>query len=208
MYVVCPLVEESEAVDALPAEQVYEDLKNRHLSDLRIELVHGKMKNADKDRVLETFRKGEADVLVSTTVIEVGVNVPNASVMVIENAERFGLAQLHQLRGRVGRGTDEAWCFLMAEPNERLKLLTSTNDGFKIAQRDMEIRGPGDLFGTRQSGTIVFGVGTMAGDTQLLKVVHDEARNLLKNRESEEAQAVISLAETAYMQKFREAALN
>ncbi|MBQ3575520.1 MAG: ATP-dependent DNA helicase RecG [Clostridia bacterium] len=208
VYVVCPLVEESEAVDALPAEQVYEDLKNTHLSDLRIELVHGKMKNADKDRVLETFRKGEADVLVSTTVIEVGVNVPNASVMVIENAERFGLAQLHQLRGRVGRGTDEAWCFLMAEPNERLKLLTSTNDGFKIAQRDMEIRGPGDLFGTRQSGTIVFGVGTMAGDTQLLKVVHDEARNLLKNRESEEAQAVISLAETAYMQKFRDAALN
>ena len=208
VYVVCPLVEESEAVDALPAEQVYENLRTRDLSDLRIELVHGRMKSADKDAVLERFRTGQADVLVSTTVIEVGVNVPNASVMVIENAERFGLAQLHQLRGRVGRGSDEAWCFLMAEPNERLKFLASTTDGFKIAQRDMELRGPGDLFGTRQSGTIVYGVGTMAGDTQLLKLVHDEARALLKNANDPDAQAVIRLAEAEYMQKFREAAIN
>ena len=208
VYVVCPLVEESEAVDARPAEQVYEDLRTRDLSDLRIELVHGRMKAADKDAVLEKFRCGEADVLVSTTVIEVGVNVPNASVMVIENAERFGLAQLHQLRGRVGRGSDEAWCFLMAEPNERLKFLSSTTDGFKIAQKDMEIRGPGDLFGTRQSGTIVVGVGTFAGDTQLLKTVHDEARELLRKPESEDAKAVIALAEAAYVQKFRDAALN
>ena len=208
VYVVCPLVEESEAVDALPAEQVYENLRTRDLSDLRIELVHGRMKSTDKDAVLERFRTGQADVLVSTTVIEVGVNVPNASVMVIENAERFGLAQLHQLRGRVGRGSDEAWCFLMAEPNERLKFLASTTDGFKIAQRDMELRGPGDLFGTRQSGTIVYGVGTMAGDTQLLKLVHDEARALLKNAGDPDAQAVIRLAEAEYMQKFREAAIN
>ena len=208
VYVVCPLVEESEAVDALPAEQVYENLRTRDLSDLRIELVHGRMKSTDKDAVLERFRTGQADVLVSTTVIEVGVNVPNASVMVIENAERFGLAQLHQLRGRVGRGSDEAWCFLMAEPNERLKFLASTTDGFKIAQRDMELRGPGDLFGTRQSGTIVYGVGTMAGDTQLLKLVHDEARALLKNAGDPDAQAVIRLAEAEYVQKFREAAIN
>ena len=208
IYVVCPLVEESEAVDALPAEQVYENLRTRDLSDLRIELVHGRMKAADKDAVLEKFHRGEADVLVSTTVIEVGVNVPNASVMVIENAERFGLAQLHQLRGRVGRGSDEAWCFLMAEPNERLKFLASTSDGFKIAQRDMELRGPGDLFGTRQSGTIAFGVGTMAGDTQLLKTVHDEARALLRNPDDPDAQAVIRLAEEAYRQKFRDAAVN
>ena len=208
VYVVCPLVEESEAVDALPAEQVYENLRTRDLSDLRIELVHGRMKSTDQDAVLERFRTGQADVLVSTTVIEVGVNVPNASVMVIENAERFGLAQLHQLRGRVGRGSDEAWCFLMAEPNERLKFLASTTDGFKIAQRDMELRGPGDLFGTRQSGTIVYGVGTMAGDTQLLKLVHDEARALLKNANDPDAQAVIRLAEVEYMQKFREAAIN
>ena len=208
VYVVCPLVEESEAVDALPAEQVYENLRNRDLCDLRIELVHGRMKAADKDAVLERFHRGEADVLVSTTVIEVGVNVPNASVMVIENAERFGLAQLHQLRGRVGRGTDEAWCFLMAEPNERLRFLAATTDGFKIAQRDMELRGPGDLFGTRQSGNIVCGVGTLAGDAQLLKTVHDEARSLLSQPESVDAQTVIRLAEAAYLQKFRDAAVN
>ena len=208
VYVVCPLVEESEAVDALPAEQVYENLRTRDLPDLRIELVHGRMKAADKDAVLEKFHRGEADVLVSTTVIEVGVNVPNASVMVIENAERFGLAQLHQLRGRVGRGPDEAWCFLMAEPNERLRFLASTTDGFRIAQRDMELRGPGDLFGTRQSGNIVCGVGTLAGDAQLLKTVHDEARSLLSRPESAEAQAVIRLAEAAYLQKFRDAAIN
>ena len=208
VYVVCPLVEESEAVDALPAEVVYENLRTRDLSDLRIELVHGRMKAADKDAVLEKFRKGEADVLVSTTVIEVGVNVPNASVMVVENAERFGLAQLHQLRGRVGRGSDEAWCFLMAEPNERLKYLASTTDGFKIAQKDMELRGPGDLFGTRQSGSIVCGVGTLAGDTQLLKLVHDEARALLRDRDSADAQTVIRLAQEAYVQKFRDAAIN
>ena len=208
VYVVCPLVEESEAVDALPAELVYENLRTRDLPDLRIELVHGRMKAADKDAVLEKFRRGEADVLVSTTVIEVGVNVPNASVMVVENAERFGLAQLHQLRGRVGRGSDEAWCFLMAEPNERLKFLASTTDGFKIAQKDMELRGPGDLFGTRQSGSIVCGVGTLAGDTQLLKLVHDEARSLLRNRDSADAQAVIRMAEEAYVQKFRDAAVN
>ena len=208
VYVVCPLVEESEAVDALPAELVYENLRTRDLPDLRIELVHGRMKAADKDAVLERFRKGEADVLVSTTVIEVGVNVPNASVMVVENAERFGLAQLHQLRGRVGRGSDEAWCFLMAEPNERLKFLASTTDGFKVAQKDMEIRGPGDLFGTRQSGSIVCGVGTLAGDTQLLKLVHDEARSLLRDRDSADAQTVIRLAQEAYVQKFRDAAIN
>ena len=208
VYVVCPLVEESEAVDALPAEVVYENLRTRDLPDLRIELVHGRMKAADKDAVLEKFRKGEADVLVSTTVIEVGVNVPNASVMVVENAERFGLAQLHQLRGRVGRGSDEAWCFLMAEPNERLKFLASTTDGFKIAQKDMELRGPGDLFGTRQSGSIVCGVGTLAGDTQLLKLVHDEARALLRDRDNPDAQTVIRMAEEAYVEKFRDAAIN
>ena len=208
IYVVCPLVEESEAVDALPAERVYEDLRTRELSDLRIELVHGRMKAADKEAALSRFRRGEADVLVSTTVIEVGVNVPNASVMVIENAERFGLAQLHQLRGRVGRGSDEAWCFLMAEPNERLRFLASTQDGFKVAQRDMELRGPGDLFGTRQSGAIVLGVGTLAGDTQLLKSVRDEALDLLSRPESPETRRVVALAEAAYLDKFRDAAVN
>ncbi|MDO4867798.1 MAG: ATP-dependent DNA helicase RecG [Clostridia bacterium] len=208
VYFVCPLVEESEAVEALPAEVVYEDLRTKHLADLRIELVHGRMKPADKDAALERFRTGEADVLVSTTVIEVGVNVPNATVMVIENAERFGLAQLHQLRGRVGRGTEASWCFLMAEPNPRLKFLASTTDGFKVAQKDMELRGPGELFGTRQSGTLTAGIGSLAGDTELLKLTHDEARDLMRDASGEEARAVIALARDRFADKLQSVAVN
>ena len=208
IYFVCPLVEESEAVDALPAEAVYEDLRTNRLPDLRIELVHGRMKPADKDAALERFRRGEADVLVSTTVIEVGVNVPNATVMVIENAERFGLAQLHQLRGRVGRGNEASWCFLMAEPNPRLRFLASTTDGFRIAQKDMELRGPGELFGTRQSGALSAGLGSLAGDAELLKLTHDEARTLMANPDTPEAQAVIALAEDRFEERLRDVAVN
>ena len=208
IYFVCPLVEESEAVDALPAEVVYEDLRTRHLPELSIELVHGRMKPADKDAALERFRTGEADVLVSTTVIEVGVNVPNATVMVIENAERFGLAQLHQLRGRVGRGSHESWCFLMAEPNQRLKFLCSTNDGFKVAQKDMELRGPGELFGTRQSGTLTAGIGVLAGDTELLKLTHDEARALMREPDSPDAQVVIALARERFADRLEDVGVN
>ena len=206
-YVVCPLVEESEAVDASPAELVYEDLRTNRLPELRIELVHGRMKPADKDAVLEKFRAGEADVLVSTTVIEVGVNVPNATIMVIENAERFGLAQLHQLRGRVGRGAHESWCFLMAEPNERLRFLTGTNDGFKIAQKDMELRGPGELFGTRQSGAIAEGLGLAGTDTLLLKQTHDLARELM-NGDSEDARRIIELSRARFGEKLEGVAVN
>ena len=208
VYFVCPLVEESEAVEALPAEAVYEDLRTNKLPELRIELVHGRMKAADKDAALERFRTGEADVLVSTTVIEVGVNVPNATVMVIENAERFGLAQLHQLRGRVGRGTEESWCFLMAEPNTRLRFLRSTTDGFKIAEKDMELRGPGELFGTRQSGTLTAGIGALAGDTELLKLTHDEAKNLMDSPDEADARAVIALAKERFADKLRDVAVN
>ncbi len=208
VYFVCPLVEESEAVEALPAEAVYEDLRTNRLSELRIELVHGRMKSADKDAALERFRAGEADVLVSTTVIEVGVNVPNATVMVIENAERFGLAQLHQLRGRVGRGAHASWCFLMAEPNSRLKFLASTTDGFKIAQKDMELRGPGELFGTRQSGTLSGGIGSLAGDAELLKLTHDEARSLMARPDAPDAQAVIALARQRFAERLKDVAIN
>ncbi len=198
VYVVCPLIEESEAVDALPAEAVYEKLRGEELSDLKIALVHGRLKAADKDAILTAFHKGELDVLVSTTVIEVGVNVPNASVMVIENAERFGLAQLHQLRGRVGRGAAVSYCFLMAEPNQRLRLLVKSNDGFEIAQKDMEIRGPGDLFGVRQSGELALGACACAGDSVILKQAHDAARELLKTPDSGEAQRIIALAKQRY----------
>ena len=207
-YFVCPLVEESEAVEALPAEVVYEDLRTNRLPELNIELVHGRMKAADKDAALERFRTGQADILVSTTVIVVGVNVPNATVMVIENAERFGLAQLHQLRGRVGRGSEASWCFLMSEPTARLRFLTSTTDGFLIAQKDMELRGPGELFGTRQSGTLTAGIGALAGNTELLKLSHDEAAFLMADPESPDARAVIALAKERFADKLRDVAIN
>lgn len=208
VYVVCPLVEDSEAVDALSAEAVYDQLRKKHLKGITIALAHGKQKNQEKDAALEAFRTGEVDVLVSTTVIEVGVNVPNATVMVIENAERFGLAQLHQLRGRVGRGTHESWCFLMAEPNERLRLLTQTSDGFKIAEKDMEIRGPGELFGYRQSGAVDAGLSALAGDTTLLKITHDEARRIVKSPDEPDARCVIALARATFQDRLSDVAMN
>lgn len=206
-YVICPLVDKSEAVEARDAQELYAELA-KMLPEARVALVHGRMKAAEKDEALETFRRGEIDILVSTTVVEVGVNVPNASVMVIENAERFGLAQLHQLRGRVGRGQYESWCFLVAEPNERLRLLTQTSDGFKIAEKDMELRGPGELFGERQSGVLSTGLSMLAGDTQLLKITHDEARALMKRPDSEETRQVAGLARRTVLCNLENVALN
>lgn len=169
-YIVCPLVEEDD--DKLEVQSVkilYERLKSHELNGLRIGLTWGSQKPEEKDRVLHDFAEGLYDVLVSTTVIEVGVNNPNATIMIIENAERYGLSQLHQLRGRVGRGKDESWCFLFADPSEKLRLFCSTNDGFIIAQKDLEIRGPGDLFGTRQSGNT--GGDFLFSDVRLLDEV-------------------------------------
>lgn len=170
-YVVCPLVDDSEQLgDVRSARSMYEDLVEHELSGLRVGLTWGNQKSAEKDEVLTAFSTGNLDVLVSTTVIEVGVNVPNASVMVIENAERFGLSQLHQLRGRVGRGSAESWCFLVTSGHEaeRLRVLANTNDGFVIAQKDLELRGPGDLMGTRQSGEALAGQ-LLDGDIRLLE---------------------------------------
>ena len=206
-YVICPLVDKSEAVEARDAQELYGELC-KLLPEARLSLVHGRMKAAEKDARLEAFRRGETDILVSTTVVEVGVNVPNASVMVIENAERFGLAQLHQLRGRVGRGKYESWCFLVAEPTERLRLLTQTTDGFKIAEKDMELRGPGEMFGERQSGMLSTGLSMLAGDTQLLKLTHDEARALMKRPDDEETKQVVALARRAFRERLDEVALN
>ncbi|MGI6173759.1 MAG: ATP-dependent DNA helicase RecG [Christensenellales bacterium] len=208
IYVVCPLVEESEAVDAEAAEQVFLKLRDDKLKGLRVEMVHGRMKASDKDAILTQFHAGEVDVLVSTTVIEVGVNVPNASVMVIEDAQRFGLAQLHQLRGRVGRGKAESWCFLMGEPNERLKLLTQTNDGFLIAQRDMEMRGAGDIFGLRQTGLAGDGALSADADAALLKETHDAAWDILKRPRDADAMVVIALAKETLESRLAEAGVN
>ncbi|MDR0929159.1 MAG: ATP-dependent DNA helicase RecG [Oscillospiraceae bacterium] len=178
-YIVCPLVEDSEMADAVSAESLYETLRTGALSTLRVGLAHGRQRADEKDEVLRRFAAGEIDVLIATTVVEVGVDVPSASVMVIENADRFGLSQLHQLRGRVGRGAAESYCFLMAESNERLEALLSTTDGFVIAQKDLEQRGPGEWFGTRQHGAPAMPGAALGGDVQLLEQTQRAVKALL-----------------------------
>lgn len=186
VYIVYPLVEDSEeADDLLSATSQYEDMKDTVFRGITTGLVHGDMKEAEKNQTLELFREGKISVLFSTTVIEVGVNVPNASIMIIENAERFGLSQLHQLRGRVGRGCKESWCFLSAEPTEKLKTFCSTNDGFVIAQKDLELRGPGELTGTRQSGTGIESV-LVGMDVNILEETEILLNDLMKDPDREE----------------------
>ena len=200
-YVVCPLVEDSEMMeDVRSAQATFDALKNGELSGLRVGLTWGAQPADEKAQVLSEFSAGNLDVLVSTTVIEVGVNVPNASVMVIENAERFGLSQLHQLRGRVGRGSAESWCFLLAAENERLRILTQTNDGFIVAQKDLELRGPGDLMGTRQSGEMMADF-LLDGDVRLL----DEAAKCMKRlRENPKLTAERQQVEAEALRNYRD----
>ena len=170
---------------ALKAATTYaKQLQEEVFPDLRVGLVHGKMKPRDKEKVMSAFAGGELDVLVSTTVIEVGVDVPNASLMIVENAERFGLSQLHQLRGRVGRGKHQSYCVLVTsnrnpETRERLKTLTRTTDGFRIAEEDLKLRGPGDFFGARQHGLPQLRIADLAGDTRVLKEAQEAAAELL-----------------------------
>ena len=192
-YIVCPAVEERGAEESPPesgfadlkAVTVYaEQLRTEVFPDLRVAFVHGKMKSRDKEAVMSAFAAGEVDVLVSTTVIEVGVDVPNAALMIIENAERFGLSQLHQLRGRVGRGKHQSYCVLVtstrsAESRARLRVLTGTNDGFQIAEEDLRLRGPGDFFGHRQHGLPQLHIADLAGDMGLLKEAQAAAEELL-----------------------------
>ena len=178
-YIICPLVEESETLEAKAATQEYERLRTQVFPDLRLGLVHGQMRPAEKDRAMRAFRDGEIDVLVATSVVEVGVDVPNATVMLIEDAERFGLSQLHQFRGRVGRGAHQSYCYLLSQDagmnaRERLAVLEQTSDGFALADADLRLRGPGDFFGTRQSGLPELKVATMA-DTPLLALARNTA---------------------------------
>ncbi len=198
VYVVYPLVEESEKIDLKNATQRYEYLRDTVFPKSSVGLLHGKMKIADKEEVMRRFVAGEIDILVSTTVIEVGVDVPNASVMVVEHAERFGLSQLHQLRGRVGRGAEKSYCVLLtsdkktAVANERLGILAKTNDGFLIAEKDLELRGPGELLGTKQSGLPEFRVANLVRDQQFLEGARKEAEfYLAKGDKSAETSKMI-----------------
>jgi ATP-dependent DNA helicase RecG len=199
-YIVYPLVEESEKLDLLNASQMAEHLQFDVFPGFRVGLVHGRMKQDEKDAVMEEFRRGEINILVSTTVIEVGVDVPNASIMLIEHADRFGLSQLHQLRGRVGRGDQQAYCILLAGDKrssvarERLAIMEETTDGFKIAEKDLELRGPGEVMGTRQSGLPEFRVGNIVRDRELLELARSEADFLLTSkRKSADTTRVVDL---------------
>ena len=194
-YIVCPLAEQSDGSPLLSAAEYAGELKNGPLADCRIGLLYGKMKPADKELTMRRFAAGEIDILVSTTVIEVGVDVPNACVMVIENAENFGLPQLHQLRGRVGRGARESMCILVSDAqgetaSRRLNVMCETADGFKIAQEDLKLRGPGDFFGSRQHGLPNLRIADMMRDMDILKQAREAA--LLWNRYDPELRRVSS----------------
>jgi ATP-dependent DNA helicase RecG len=183
-YVVCPLVEESDLLDAESAIETAENLKNEFFQELSVGLLHGKMKPAQKDEIMLSFKKGTIDVLVSTTVIEVGINVPNATVMIVENADRFGLAQLHQLRGRVGRSEHKSYCILVSEmktdiSKKRMKIMHDIGDGFKIAEKDLELRGTGEFFGTNQHGLTELKLADIFNDINILKLTNELAKELL-----------------------------
>ena len=184
-YVICPMVEESESMEAENVIDYTQMLKESLGNGIHIAYLHGKMKQAEKDIIMEAFGRNEIQILVSTTVIEVGIDVPNSTVMLIENAERFGLAQLHQLRGRVGRGKHQSYCIFMSaskskETKERLEILNKSNDGFFIASEDLRLRGPGDLFGIRQSGLLDFRLGDVFQDSKILKMANEAAAELLE----------------------------
>jgi ATP-dependent DNA helicase RecG len=200
-YVVFPLIEESEKVDLKAATEEFERLRKDVFPSFRLGLLHGRMKTEEKDRIMQGFKSGETQILVSTTVIEVGIDVPNATIMIVENAERFGLSQLHQLRGRVGRGAEQSFCILIAnygwfdahrrglEPGEvkkeklnarrRLETMVETTDGFKIAEVDLSLRGPGEFFGLRQSGVPALRIASLVEDGELVSVARKEAFSLV-----------------------------
>ena len=180
VYIICPMVEESEESDGENVVDYSKRLREIFPSDIKVEMLHGQMKQEQKNKIMEAFAKNEIQILVSTTVVEVGVDVPNATVMMIENAERFGLAQLHQLRGRVGRGKWQSYCIFMQsedvkETSKRLEILNKSNDGFKIAAEDLKLRGPGDFFGIRQSGEMEFMLADIIQDAEILKQAAEAA---------------------------------
>ncbi len=206
VYVIYPLVEESEKLELKSATEMHKKLSQEVFPDLKVGLVHGRMKSEDKETILSRFKEKEFNILISTTVIEVGIDVPNATLMVIEHPERLGLSQLHQLRGRVGRGSEESECILLADAyvTERLRIMTKTDDGFVIAEEDLRIRGPGEFLGTRQSGLPGFRVGNLLRDADLLQRAKTEADKLLKEDPSlkkQEHAIIRQLVESRWKQK-------
>lgn len=183
-YVVCPLVEDNEEINAKSVLALAEKYKTELFPEIKVEFLHGKMRPKEKDAIMEEFKSGKIQILISTTVIEVGVNVPNASIMVVENAERFGLAQLHQLRGRVGRGEYQSYCILKYQGNsevirQRMKVMQDTNDGFVISEKDLELRGSGEFFGTKQHGIPEFKIANLFIDMPILKEAQEVAKKIL-----------------------------
>ena len=186
VYIVCPLIEEDEKEQLNSVETLYDKLTGTIFRNLRVEILHGKMKGSEKDEIIKRFKNHESDVLISNTVIEVGVNVPNASVMIVENAERFGLAQLHQLRGRVGRGQYESYCILIAKAKsnitkKRMTIMTESSDGFLISEQDLKLRGAGEMFGKKQSGDAGFTLANLYEDINILRCAKNEANEILNN---------------------------
>jgi ATP-dependent DNA helicase RecG len=208
-YVVYPVIAESEENELKAAVKMYRELSGKIFADLKVGLLHGRLDSDLKDEVMRRFQKGELQILVATTVIEVGVDVPNATVMVIEHAERFGLAQLHQLRGRIGRGAAKSFCILMTggkvteEGERRLDAMVRTNDGFQIAELDLELRGPGEFFGTRQAGMPSFRVANLIRDRQLLELAKREAASVMEGPNSEVTQVEISRALVALRMRWQ-----
>ncbi len=198
-YIVAPLIEDSENLDAKSALGLYDELKDRFY-EFSVAFLHGGMKQADKDRIMQEFNAGEIQILISTVVIEVGINVPNATIMLIENAERFGLAQLHQLRGRVGRGEEQSYCILISEGGsgiaaERAEIMKSTNDGFLIAEKDLELRGPGEFFGMRQHGVPELKLADLVKHIKILNTVREESQRILDDDDSLSGKEYIKLKE-------------
>lgn len=215
-YIVCPLVEESESLEVESATGLVEKIRDDALKGLRVGLIHGKMKGIEKDDVMKRFSNGQLDVLVSTTVIEVGVNVPNANIMVIENAERFGLAQLHQLRGRVGRGPYQSYCILFNQgksqiARQRMEIMATSNDGFAISEKDLELRGPGDIFGVRQHGLPEFKIANLYRDMDVLKDVQKAAKYIMSERllEKDESWRLLAgIVEKMVSEKLQDLSMN
>ena len=197
-YIVCPLIEEDTDKKLNSVESLYNELSQGILSNFKVEIMHGKLKPKEKDEIITRFKNKEIDVLISTTVIEVGVNVPNASCMVIENSERFGLAQLHQLRGRVGRGKYQSYCFLIANiksktTQRRMEIMTESTDGFYISEQDFKLRGTGEMFGFRQHGDSGLLLADFIEDIDILKAAFKEAGVLLNSEDEEIKKLCMSL---------------